>query len=49
MAQITGETTELPTAFSSELKIKEKAPFAIKFLERKNALDLIEILGLGDG
>jgi hypothetical protein len=46
MAQITGEKHELPTAWASEQKIKEKAPDAIKFLERKDALDLIEILGL---
>jgi hypothetical protein len=37
---------ELPTTWASEEKIKEKAPAAIAYLEKKGALDLVEALGL---
>lgn len=38
---------ELPTTWASEEKIKEKAPDALAYLEKKDALDLVEVLGLG--
>lgn len=37
---------ELPTARSSEEKIREKAESAITYLKRKGAEDLAEMLGL---
>lgn len=37
---------ELPTQIASEEKIREKAPLAIRYLEKKGALDLVEALGL---
>jgi hypothetical protein len=37
---------ELPTQVASEAKIKEKAPAALNYLKRKDALDLVEVLGL---
>jgi hypothetical protein len=37
---------DLPTTWKSEQEIAEKAPLALNYLKRKNALDLSEILGL---
>ena len=37
---------DIPSAFVSEQIIEEKAPEALRYLERKNALDLAEALGL---
>lgn len=37
---------DIPSAMESERIIAEKAPEAVAFLERHNALDLAEVLGL---
>lgn len=39
---------DLPTTWKSEQDIKEKTPIAMRYLERKDALDLAEMLGLED-
>lgn len=37
---------DLPTTWRSEQDIKEKAPDALRYLEKKQALDLAEMLGV---
>jgi hypothetical protein len=48
MSSLTMNKPDLPTTWASEQEIKEKASDAIKYLERKGALDLVEALGLED-
>ena len=37
---------DLPTTWKSEQDIKKKAPEAMRYLEKKDALDLAEMLGV---
>lgn len=41
-------TDGIPTAGASEAKIAADAPAALAYLKRRDALDLADMLGIGD-
>ena len=41
------ESDGIPAATTSEAVIAELAPAALAYLRRRDALDLVEVLGLG--